>query len=90
MLLATLLDRVFILKDNGQEIRLTDPEPKWSVICKSPVRLSLAICLKKLVCIIVGLKLMVVDVSCLDYFVSSHNENSLVQNSSPVYFPKAL
>ncbi|SEM44699.1 PRTRC system protein C [Chryseobacterium taichungense] len=31
MLLATLLDRVFILKDNGQEIRLTDPEPKWSV-----------------------------------------------------------
>ena len=31
MLLATLLDRVFIFKDNGQEIRLTDPEPKWSV-----------------------------------------------------------
>ena len=31
MLLATLLDRVFILKDNGQEIRLTDPETKWSV-----------------------------------------------------------
>ncbi|MBW1619028.1 MULTISPECIES: PRTRC system protein C [Empedobacter] len=31
MLLATQLERVFILKDNGQEIRLTDPEPKWSV-----------------------------------------------------------
>lgn len=31
MLLAKQLDRVFILKDNGQEIRLTDPEPKWSV-----------------------------------------------------------
>ena len=31
MLLATHLERVFILKDNGQEIRLTDPEPKWSV-----------------------------------------------------------
>ena len=31
MLLATLLERVFILKDNGQEIKLTDPEPKWSV-----------------------------------------------------------
>lgn len=31
MLLATLLERVFILKDNGQEIRLTDLEPKWSV-----------------------------------------------------------
>ena len=31
MLLATQLERIFILKDNGQEIRLTDPEPKWSV-----------------------------------------------------------
>ena len=31
MLLATLLERVFILKDNGREIKLTDPEPKWSV-----------------------------------------------------------
>lgn len=31
MLLATQLERVFILRDNGQEIRLTDPEPKWSV-----------------------------------------------------------
>jgi PRTRC genetic system protein C len=30
MLLATQLDRVFILKDRGQEIRLTDPEPTWS------------------------------------------------------------
>ena len=31
MLLATQLDRVFFLNDKGQEIRLTDPEPKWSV-----------------------------------------------------------
>jgi len=31
MLLVTQLERVFILKDKGQEIRLTDPEPKWSV-----------------------------------------------------------
>lgn len=31
MLLATLLERVFVLKDNGQEIKLTDPEPKWGV-----------------------------------------------------------
>lgn len=31
MLLATQLERVFIIKDKGQEIRLTDPEPKWSV-----------------------------------------------------------
>jgi PRTRC genetic system protein C len=31
MLLATQLERVFILKENGQEIRLTDPEPKWNV-----------------------------------------------------------
>ena len=32
MLLATQLERVFILQDKGQEIRLTDPEPKWSVV----------------------------------------------------------
>ena len=31
MLLATQLKRVFILKDNGQEIQLNDPEPKWGV-----------------------------------------------------------
>ncbi|AIM38415.1 PRTRC system protein C [Sphingobacterium sp. ML3W] len=31
MLLATQLERVFILMDKGQEIRLTDPEPRWSV-----------------------------------------------------------
>jgi len=31
MLLATQLERVFLLKDKGQEIRLTDPEPQWSV-----------------------------------------------------------
>ena len=31
MLLPTQLERVFILKDNGQEINLPDPEPKWSV-----------------------------------------------------------
>lgn len=31
MLLATKLERVFLLKDNGQEIKLNDPEPKWSV-----------------------------------------------------------
>lgn len=31
MLLATQLERVFVLKDKGQEIRLTDPEPRWSV-----------------------------------------------------------
>jgi PRTRC genetic system protein C len=31
MLLATQLERVFILKDKGQDIRLTDPEPLWSV-----------------------------------------------------------
>lgn len=30
MLLATQLERVFLLKDKGQEIRLTDPEPQWS------------------------------------------------------------
>jgi PRTRC genetic system protein C len=31
MLLATQLERVFILKDKGQDIKLTDPEPRWSV-----------------------------------------------------------
>ncbi|WP_299568069.1 PRTRC system protein C [uncultured Pedobacter sp.] len=31
MLLATQLERVFILNDKGQQINLTDPEPKWSV-----------------------------------------------------------
>ena len=31
MLLATQLERVFLFEDKGQEIRLTDPEPKWSV-----------------------------------------------------------
>jgi PRTRC genetic system protein C len=31
MLLATQLKRVFILKDNGQDIKLIDPEPRWSV-----------------------------------------------------------
>lgn len=31
MLVATHLDRVFLLKEKGSEIRLADPEPKWSV-----------------------------------------------------------
>lgn len=31
MLLATQLERVFVLNDKGQIITLTDPEPKWSV-----------------------------------------------------------
>lgn len=31
MLLAMQLERVFILNDKGQQIKLTDPEPKWSV-----------------------------------------------------------
>ena len=31
MLLATQLERVFILKDKGHDIKLTDPEPRWSV-----------------------------------------------------------
>jgi PRTRC genetic system protein C len=31
MLLATQLKRVFFFSDKGQEIKLTDPEPKWSV-----------------------------------------------------------
>lgn len=31
MLIATQLERVFIFKEKGQEIKLTDPEPQWSV-----------------------------------------------------------
>ena len=31
MLVATQLERVFFLKDKGQEIRLAEPELKWSV-----------------------------------------------------------
>lgn len=31
MLLATQLERVFILRDKGQDIKLTDPEPRWGV-----------------------------------------------------------
>lgn len=32
MLLATQLERVFLFQDKeGQEVRLTDPEPNWSV-----------------------------------------------------------
>lgn len=31
MLVATVLERVFVLKEKGQEIRLNDPEPQWSV-----------------------------------------------------------
>jgi len=30
MLLATQLERVFIFQDNEKEIRLADPEAKWS------------------------------------------------------------
>ncbi len=30
MLLTTHLERVFILKDKDHEIKLSDPEPKWS------------------------------------------------------------
>ncbi|MFH7010578.1 PRTRC system protein C [Flavobacterium sp. FlaQc-52] len=31
MLLATHLQRVFIIIEKGQQIRLSDPEPRWSV-----------------------------------------------------------
>jgi len=31
MLTATKLQRVFLLSDKGQDITLSDPEPKWSV-----------------------------------------------------------
>jgi PRTRC genetic system protein C len=30
MLLATQLERVFILNDKGQDVQLSDPEPNWS------------------------------------------------------------
>ena len=31
MLLATQLERIFIINDKGQEIKLSDPDAKWSV-----------------------------------------------------------
>ena len=31
MLIAKQLDRIFLLKENGTDIRLTDPEPSWSL-----------------------------------------------------------
>jgi len=31
MLLATPLERVFILRENGQDINLPDPEPAWAI-----------------------------------------------------------
>lgn len=31
MLLTTHLERVFVLKDKGQDVLLTDPEPRWSL-----------------------------------------------------------
>ncbi|OJW81486.1 MAG: PRTRC system protein C [Bacteroidetes bacterium 46-16] len=31
MLVAKQLDRIFLLQENGTDIRLTDPEPLWSV-----------------------------------------------------------
>ncbi|WP_054282579.1 PRTRC system protein C [Hydrotalea lipotrueae] len=31
MLIAKHLDRIFLLKENGTDIRLTDPEPSWSL-----------------------------------------------------------
>ena len=31
MLVATQLERIFLFEDKGQQIRLTDPEPQWSV-----------------------------------------------------------
>jgi PRTRC genetic system protein C len=31
MLTATKLKRVFLLTDKGQEVSLSDPDPKWSV-----------------------------------------------------------
>ncbi len=30
MILATALERVFIINDNGNEIRLSDPDPSWN------------------------------------------------------------
>lgn len=31
MLVATQLERVFILNEKGQEVTLNDPEPHWSL-----------------------------------------------------------
>jgi PRTRC genetic system protein C len=31
MLIAKQLNRVFLLTENGTDLRLTDPEPSWSV-----------------------------------------------------------
>lgn len=31
MLIAKKLDRVFLFRENGTDIKLTDPEPSWSV-----------------------------------------------------------
>ncbi len=31
MLIATELKRVFSFKNNGQQVTLTDPEPRWAV-----------------------------------------------------------
>ena len=31
MLIAKHLDRIFLLKENATDIRLTDPEPSWSL-----------------------------------------------------------
>ncbi len=31
MLVTTQLERIFSFKDKGQEIKLADPEPTWSV-----------------------------------------------------------
>ncbi len=31
MLVSTQLERVFILNEKGQEIKLSDPEPLWSI-----------------------------------------------------------
>jgi len=31
MLLATAIERVFVFNNNGQEITLADPEPRWNV-----------------------------------------------------------
>ncbi len=31
MLQTLILPRVFLMKDKGNEVELTDPDPKWSV-----------------------------------------------------------
>lgn len=31
MLQTTLMPRVFLIKDKGNEFTLTDPDPKWSI-----------------------------------------------------------